>query len=551
MINHAQLFKPVVYYNNERSSTVILRDSLEEEPKCHGAATYASREAMLEAEMANRGQSGEIKSICGSDIPRAGFYASIDPKGLLGVNKILDLGNQYFSHSSLNGMTFIGSDGKVHQVYNAITPSLDESSLDLMMARVLQDEHGSICYGGRPDSNRKARQQAEDIFRTERAYGKHSKTLVRRGDVYELTYVVDSLTSAGVIQPPGMPNERKEILDEHQALKDLKDGDIIEVDGCRVRLHPIHVHHMLTIWSRIAPLIPEETSGIALEKEINAAGYQELKSAAQARCHFANRSIEKQLVDDTIFHLDNPDLAVHERLILVDFLAKMSGLPIVHHCHSIIDRTSIATGIAAINQLIVHGDIPKDRIPKDSNGKYAVHLLCRDEEYKHLFLAMLNLQHQVSKDAWIGVHPNGTIAGRSKLGLNYFVPFIGTTVGSALDLLPSSTLKLVSWETYALRVTYAVVFLTLVITLVYHIAVLILSLCTQDWEFGKHLAILPFQIKWLKLGEIDASTTLDLESLEINGGERALILGASTTHTLTRDIFPPHLSRPLETVNEF
>lgn len=534
-----------VIYENHKTTIKVVRDDLIEPPQTQ--IPYPSRRAMLLEELSLRNESvyrPEMKHVCYSDVPRASFDAFITlkedlPTLSLQANQLLSLRNQYFYHSRLNGKSYIGSDHKIHTVHHAIPSSWDYSSEDLMMGRALRDEKGTICYAGKPDTKKRAIQQAKDIFETERDHLKAGPD-----GVYELTYVVNSLTNGSSLEPPGRSNERDSLQKEIETLEEIK--GVWEFEGVQVRLNPIHVHHTLSCWSRFAPILPESVSGVAIEKEINSSGYEKIIEAA--------RKVGHPLLEDTIYHLKHSQMPPHERLILVDLITKIAHLPIVHHCRSSVNRTPIGIGISMINHLIIHSKIPLSSIPK-VDGRFAIHLLSREEDYKALFLASLDIQHQVSKDARISIQPDGRLEGREQLGLHYHTNMFGTDPG-AIALLPEKCLK----RTWAANPSLKMVAIATVLLLspllltIYYIALslgVIVHSSRKGWqnEFYQTCATLPLHIlwRWANLSKIDASKMFDFNSLEINGSERALLIGAKTTKTNPDPrliIFPNHM-RPI------
>jgi hypothetical protein len=484
-----------------------------------------------------------MKHACYSDIPRASFDAAITlNQETLGLpkNTKLEFRNEYFYHSSFNGQVYKDENKKLREVHHAVPSSWDRSTNNLMMARVLKDDNGSIFYAGRPDNKSRAITQAEDIFRTELALGENGKGIKKlKNGSYELTYVVNSLTNGGTLQNPGLLNERKSLLEEIKALHELKDLEI-EVDGKKVTLNPIHTHHMVSFWTRFSGVVDDKTSGLAIEKKINNTGYNSLIQLGQKKSDELRGDPEKaNLIKAVISNLKNPDLPVQERLMLADLLTHLCDLPIVHHCKSVVDRTSIGAGISTINHYIAHGKIPLDQIPKDNSGNFAPHLLCGNEDYKNLFLSTLNIQHQVSKDARMAITPDGKLEGRSKLGLNYHKDTFGT-VPAALALMPQEAITKTWMANRTLKtITLAIGLLSIgiaTITGVYYLGLMLTMTCYLagkgqfNSEFYKGLAWLPLQVmwRWQNVFKIDASVNFDFNSTAVNGDERALLVGAKT-----------------------
>ena len=314
----------------------------------------------------------------------------------------------------------------------------------------------------------------------------------------------------------------------------------IEVDGKKVTLKPIHTHHMVSFWTRFSGVVDDETSGLAIEKEINNTGYNSLIQLGQKKSDELRDDPEKaNLIKAVISNLKNPDLRVQERLMLADLLTHLCDLPIVHHCKSVVDRTSIGAGISTINHYIAHGKIPLDQIPKDNSGNFAPHLLCKNEDYKNLFLSTLNIQHQVSKDARMAITPDGKLEGRPKLGLNYHDDTFGT-VPAALALMPEETITKTWMANRTLRtITLAIGLLSIgiaTITGVYYLGLMLtmtyylVKKGQFNSEFYKGLAWLPLQVmwRWQNVFKIDASVNFDFNSKGVNGDERALLVGAKT-----------------------
>jgi|GEM_PF-3069949 len=542
--NHANYLGNKAEYTYGYCTVTTTREVQEEPTATDSKATYKSREAMLQAELTSRTDrsvKAKMKHVAYSDLPRYDIDAEIqihENMDLFGLKKddTLKFKNEYFHHSSLNGKTYKDADENIHTVHNAVASSWDRSSEDLMMARVLKDgKEKPICYAGRPDNQKKATQLAEDIFRTEK-----SKLPLDRDGRYILTFVVDSLTNGGSLQNPGLLNERTSLIEENDALNNL-DGKTISIDDCQVVLHPIHVHHTLSFWNRFAPVLPDTVTGIATENAINTVSYTKLTDIGEKLIKDGSLSDKKkEVLEGAIYHLNQGNLPVHERLMLVDLICKICDLPVVHHCKSVVDRTSIAKGISMINHLINEKLEEEEEFAweRDEKGRIAPHLLCRKEEYKKYFAATLAIQHQVSKDARIAIMPDGTIEGRKTLGLNYHDDTFGT-VPCALSLLPEEALKDTWFQgktKTATLVLGSLLAAAMVVTGLYHTIVLAatiyFSIKSGAWqgEFGKELALLPIRINWLRLGEIDASKNFNFDHEIINGNERALLVGAKTTH---------------------
>jgi hypothetical protein len=369
-----------VYYNNGLLQTKVKRDALPSPAAAPGEYEYVypSAKAMLEEELQRRPEGATEEDVSYAHIPRASFKATVAVD-----EKKYKVRNEYFYRGELNGKFYKDSGGRVHQVHHTITSSWDRSSPGLHMARAVVNPktQESICYASRPDSLERAKAQAEDIFRKERTsqYYKGIKKDRKTGE-YTLTYVVDSLTNPGKIQNPLLLDERESLIAETRALSELLQTPLT-IDGCRVHLRPIHVHHTLSVFGEIGKILPDSISGKDLETQINQRGYSELIAFAKkfAKSSKKTRRSNHKLITDTIHFLESGSLSVSERLILVDFLTQICNLPIVHHCKSIVDRTSVAASVSMMNHFIKQGRM-LHTIPQE-DGKFAVHKFLESFSY--------------------------------------------------------------------------------------------------------------------------------------------------------------------------
>ena len=239
---------PIVYENETTTTTVTRLPT--QEPYTPSIATHSSVQAMLEAEVNRRkstsfhtrgGYAPKIEHTAFSYIPREDFVGEIATQ----EGRTVAVRNEYLHHSNLNWQTYMGEDHQVHVVHHAVSSSFDRSSTDIPMARVLRDHQTdeSIFYGGRPDSLERAQFQALDIFRSEftrdvqkpgkgiRCIGyKHGKPM------FEMTYLVDSLTNLGTLTNPKHMCERDSMERQRDALGKFRDRNAVyklheDVDG--------------------------------------------------------------------------------------------------------------------------------------------------------------------------------------------------------------------------------------------------------------------------------------------------------------------------------
>lgn len=537
----------VSYYNaNDSMETRVTRCPIPDEPDYDPMAnTFNSLDEMLLA-----GKRKKIDHAAFSHLAVADFKGKVTCNG-----KAYKVRNDYFHHASADtfeGKQYRDTTGKIHVVHHSITSSWDRSALGSHMAKVLIDNgrgrsNGeSICYGGRPDSDSRARTQAEDIFRTEKAG--HKKGLIKdpiTGE-YTLTYVVDSLTNPGKIQNPSHLDERTSLEDEMQALSNLKKTPLkIKIDDEEFTVHvrPIHVHHTLSVFGELGNILPDSLNGKNVEAQINRSGYKSLIAIAEKLAKKQSDPYKKQLIEDTAHQLKNHSLTVSERLILVDFLTRMCDLPIVHHCKSIVDRTSVASSVAIANHFIKHGRLIED-IPIDDNGRFAIHLLLDNAEYKKFFVSFMNINHQVSRDARLGIRPDGSLIGRAALGLNLTPSLFNLNLSllaatGALPFFPDEAKKpsilTKGTKTRVAALAALALFFPLLLT-VYYAALFFGSIPvamkfkkktgSYKIDFFKMIWTLPFRVKWLEIRNLNFAETFKLDSPDINGDGRHLLVAA-------------------------
>lgn len=548
--NHDLYFRDeVVYVNGDgKDETVTSIQRLPMDKPTPSKLVYPSVKKMLESEMERRlPLSNEVRGrfkpkmshVAYSHIPRADFDGTVKANG-----EIYKVRNCYFHHSPLNGTSYVGTDGKITTVHHAITTSWDRSSDGLHMSKVFMnpETNESICYGSRPDSPERARKQAEDIFRAELASSQKGLRKIGENE-YELTYVVNSLTSPAKLQNPALLNERESLIWEHEALEAL--GTLI-IDGKIVHPKPIHVHHTISVFGELSKILPDFLNGSDLENTINDKGYLQL-------LEYAQKLPQTPILQDTIYQLYKGlithTLSHQEELILVDFLSQLCNLPIVHHCKSIVDRTSIASTVALMNHFIKDGEMLT--IPRDNEGRFAIHKLLKQEAYRKLFMAFINISHQVSKDARVGITPDKTLVGRNVLALNLRATYLSPS--GDLVFFPESALKK-TLLTRGLKTRYlalALFYLLLPALLVTYYALLILATIPLAAYFKKksnniqatfigYLFALPLTVKWHKLSSINYDRTFDLKSNDINGDGRHLLCGAK--HLRNKEMPDPRLS---------
>ncbi len=516
-----------IKYGNPKTTTVVHR-ILGSSARPERGKTFSSREELLAHELNRRatltkfergGYTPKLSHVAltqeRSDIDASVHYR----EGMDKAYKTYQTLVKYFHHSDMEGYSYY-QDGKRVEMKNVVSASWDRSTDDLHMARVHLDGDGErICYASRADTLKRARLQAEGIFKTEHGSLTSQGINKREDGSYEMTYVVNSLTNPLKLSPPGALNERESLEKEHKIYEESFDIQVQGGEGeVTVHCRPIHVHHTLSVMNELSKLLDDDYSGRGLIKEINNKGYTKLKEL----------SIGNEEALQILEMCGEPQRTVHERLVLTDLLVKALKLPIVHHCKSVVDRTSVAVSVASVNQALIKekGIDGVLTMLQDSKGS---------QKYRELFIGFLNVQHQVSYDARIGTMPDGSHVGREKMGLNLKHGLL--TAKEVLGLFPARMKEKIDNKRLVRAVLNCLAFVSR--TLFFYYVGLLIGACVQlinrllHFKIGKlwkdalyifELSKLPFHLRYDQIKNIDLSTQWKLDADDISGDERNLFV---------------------------
>lgn len=346
---------------------------------------------------------------------------------------ILQTDHVFAKNSPMNGQSFV-LDGKTVLLTQAIACSNDRKVENTGNLRVVQTkEKESICYTGRADSDHKALEQASFVFLNElKTKGKGiTRTVDERGNtLYQIDYVVNSLMSApwissteSMIAP--FP-EREYLENERKAFQKLKESGPITIEdpNCpgqkfSVKFNPILFSRSLNIFTRLEKWLPPFFTGMERSLEISDEGLDGLNSLAQQKLTALRQKLERTLspaqkkeielkiegieVSLKTLHQQQIDcnLRPEEELITRDYLCKLLEIPLIYHCKSSTDRTSISNALSsALKQWM------ELKLPISEN----VHDLIKDYRFKELFAANWVAGHQITRYARGG---EGTVAGQT------------------------------------------------------------------------------------------------------------------------------------------
>ena len=349
---------------------------------------------------------------------------------------ILETQHLFAKNSPMNGKAF-DRDGKTIFLSEGLASTSDRTVENTGNLRVVQTkEQESICYAGRPDSDRRALEQASFIFFNE--LKTHKKGITETKDeqghtTYQLDYVVNSLLDAPWIAYfesilTTFP-ERKFIEEERKALNDLKNkGEItLEDPNCpgaiyHVKFNPIFFTRSFDALTRVEKWLPPFLTGQSRSREISEEGFDSLKAIAHQK--------QNNKIAATLKILEH-NLLPEEELLARDYLCKLLNLPIVYHCKSSLDRTSVPVAISSAlkqwRELSLHE-------PVNICG------ILKDFRFKELFTCNWMAGHQMTRYA---CNRKGTVAGEKLKTKN-----LGFTVQRGLlqhppivNLLPDRYLK--------------------------------------------------------------------------------------------------------------
>jgi len=325
--------------------------------------------------------------------------------------------NRYFRNSLFNGSSYV-QEGKTIEIKNACSSCWDRTDHEIPSWRLTETEtKESIFYAGRPDTEQRAKIQGIDIFLNELRTGKNKGFNHLENQTIELHYVVDSLTNPtdGLSEwrkklGAGQAlDERKSLEWEMEALKNLRSSNepieiVYEGTKYSILLRPMHTHNTVSCMGTYNTF---NDTGKALENSINSDSYTQLKALFEKRKGTFNKNLEA-IGDEIVAKLgdgkNSTSVPVHIRLAMVDMLAKILEVPIVHHCKSVVDRTSGAGAVSVANQIVYEDLISQT---PQFTGKFED--IVSSEKYKNLFHKGLQSQLSVSADLRSAVDPLGEL----------------------------------------------------------------------------------------------------------------------------------------------
>lgn len=332
----------------------------------------------------------------------------------------------FAKNSPMNGLSFRRGTETV-LLDQAIACSSDRKVENTGNLRVVKDASGqSVAYTGRVDSDHKAKEQASFIFFNELKSGMKGimQTVSSDGStVYEMDYMLNCLLSAPWIWKKESTiatfPEREYIENQIKALNGLRDHGVHTLTDpndpsrtYRVKFNPILVSDSFNLFVRLQKVLPPFFTGEERAAEITEEGLTELEKVAARKIGQLQREKKYEDLAQVQGHLKKldelekdtkmePEDRILAKILYRDHLCKLLGIPIVYHCKSSTDRTSITI---ALSQALGQWIALKQPLPSDLT------LLLKDWRFKELFAANWMAGHQITRHARGG---EGTVAGET------------------------------------------------------------------------------------------------------------------------------------------
>jgi hypothetical protein len=247
-------------------------------------------------------------------------------------------------------------------VDGAVTSSFNRMADTVQLLRKVEAETGeSEYYTGRVDTLAKAKEEVSFLFLAEWELYKNLKTrpLAKGISIDPVTkqiqfqFAVQSLLSMAA-HIPKAKNERKMFLKEKESYKSLVKKGPLRIAGLNVHLRPIPIAaNQFNFMNSLEAFLPDCLSG---KRDADKATEE-----ADARLiQLASEHPSSKMIQDTIAQLKNKNLKSWELILNRAFLCHLLRIPLIVHCKSSVDRTSVAGAmITAMHQWIRSGkEIP-------------------------------------------------------------------------------------------------------------------------------------------------------------------------------------------------
>lgn len=296
---------------------------------------YSSFDAMVQDECIKRGITQEkALGIALSTRPTKDYHYDVE-------GDRFDV--YYHKNSPFNGKQL--SNGRI--IRNAQCAVGDRTQKTYAVAaRVLTRNGKLLCCTGRPDSQNTAHEVGDLLLSAARKDRSDPKTFA----------VLDLMTPTPISKYNHF-DEHASVCNEDQALKSLE-------------TQPYHFVIPTNLGRELCGVLPDALTGADVVKKINKCSDAQFKKQLTPN--------DKKLAEDIYYFLENKSLQAEEEILLRILLCRLSNIPIIIHCKSSTDRTTVGTAIAAIL------DSWNKPFPV-KNGRTAPHLILQAPEVKEQF----------------------------------------------------------------------------------------------------------------------------------------------------------------------
>jgi len=337
-------------------------------------------------------------------ITRKGIEQSLNPQNdfKTRLNLGQDLPQDLELHVSLcrnsfaNGYRYLDFDKGILnkiEVRDAITSSFNRVEKErIAVLRLIEDQDKDpICYAGRPSTYSKTLELAKAIYLREKDSNRGIKNIsqeVGKPPLFEVTFLVNSVLSTSSLLSA---KEKKVAEEELEALQLLAQNDISFIDpdtqeALNLRFNPLFLNDQFNFMNRIEKVLPEHISGEEKSRKLSQMGKDKLECMILEKLdEWRNEEdTERFKLLDSVYQVYQHilELTAEEKFCIYDFIGHLLDIPLVKHCASSTDRSSILIAFSAAVKTWI-----KKGWSVEKEGKLAPHLILDDPKFKELFFA--------------------------------------------------------------------------------------------------------------------------------------------------------------------
>lgn len=237
--------------------------------------------------------------------------------------------HRFAKNSQFQGVTY-HENGKVKKVEGGISASFNRSSEKVHLMRTIEDEKGKVvCYVGRADTKKKAKELLTWVCENERKIGNEELLAASTDEGCPFKVAVLSLMDPWFLNP----NEQKFVNNEMSALE-VGQPDALTVqlgDREEAKVKPIFVSAPAEFFKKASTFLPP-----SLGQEEHISQTDDLVESVVAG------DSTRQAVEATAWE----NLSPAQRILATIHFCRQKEIPLIIHCKSSVDRTGIAIALA-------------------------------------------------------------------------------------------------------------------------------------------------------------------------------------------------------------